>query len=149
MKKGMILIFSVLALGACKNTTEKMPESSNKELQVGEQQIDNAPMIGGEKNDHGCLVAAGETWSELRQKCLKIFEEGTRLNPVHEDSSAVISAFVLFNDDQSKVELFLPEESSKALILDKKDAEVYGDATYSFNAKEGTLYVNGKKQYTK
>ncbi|MGG5507716.1 MULTISPECIES: hypothetical protein [unclassified Myroides] len=149
MRKGMVLLFGVLVFVACKNTTKNTPTSTDQEVQVKEEQVENSPRIGGDKNDKGCLVAAGETWSELRQKCLRLFEEGMRLNPVHKDSAAVISAFVLFNDDKSKVELFLPEESSKTLILDRKDTTGYGDATYRFDAAEGTLYVNGEKQYTK
>jgi len=31
--------------------------------------------IGGEKDEHGCLPAAGYTWCESKQKCLRIWEE--------------------------------------------------------------------------
>jgi len=33
------------------------------------------PLIGGETDEHGCLVSAGYTWCEPKQKCLRIWEE--------------------------------------------------------------------------
>lgn len=147
MKKGWILILSVFAFIGCNNTAKKTPASSGEEQQV-ESQIET-PSIGGAKDDHGCLTAAGETWSELNQTCLRLFEQGVRLNPVQEKGSAVISAFVVFNADQSKIELFLPTEEKQVLILDKKEGNVYKDATYTFDEQEGVLYINGEKKYAK
>lgn len=31
--------------------------------------------IGGEKDEHGCLIAAGYSWCESKQKCLRMWEE--------------------------------------------------------------------------
>ncbi|MBU1164798.1 hypothetical protein KKA15_04535 [Patescibacteria group bacterium] len=35
----------------------------------------NGKLIGGDKDEHGCLVAAGYSWCEPKQKCLRSFEE--------------------------------------------------------------------------
>lgn len=32
--------------------------------------------IGGDKDEYGCLVAAGYTWCESKQKCIRTWEEG-------------------------------------------------------------------------
>jgi|GEM_PF-5430281 len=32
-------------------------------------------LIGGEKDEHGCLVAAGYSWCESKKKCLRSWEE--------------------------------------------------------------------------
>jgi len=32
--------------------------------------------IGGETDEHGCLIAAGYSWCESKQKCLRTWEEG-------------------------------------------------------------------------
>jgi len=32
-------------------------------------------LIGGEKDSHGCLIAAGYSWCEAKQKCLRTWEE--------------------------------------------------------------------------
>jgi len=39
------------------------------------QKESNKP-IGGEKDEHGCLIAAGYSWCETKQKCLRAWEEG-------------------------------------------------------------------------
>jgi putative hemolysin len=31
--------------------------------------------IGGDKDSHGCLIAAGYSWCETKQKCLRTWEE--------------------------------------------------------------------------
>jgi hypothetical protein len=39
--------------------------------------IKNKPpkIIGGDKDSHGCLIAAGYSWCETKQKCLRTWEE--------------------------------------------------------------------------
>ncbi|WP_410881588.1 hypothetical protein [Myroides sp. DW712] len=140
MKKGIVLILGLFAMVACNNTTKK---STNR------PESDTTPeMMGGDKDDHGCLGSAGQTWSELKQKCLQLFEEGLRLDPVSTEGSAVISAFVVENEDQSKLELFLPEEDG-SIILDKKAPNQYENGSYTFDVKEGALYRDKQKQYVK
>jgi putative hemolysin len=33
------------------------------------------PIIGGDKDEHGCLIAAGYSWCDAKQKCLRTWEE--------------------------------------------------------------------------
>jgi putative hemolysin len=35
----------------------------------------NAPVIGGDKDSHGCLIGAGYSWCDVKQKCLRTWEE--------------------------------------------------------------------------
>lgn len=142
MKKGIGLVLGLFTLVAC-NNTPKSATNSQEELSKEVQQV------GGDKDDHGCLVGAGETWSTLKQTCLRLFEAGVRLDPISTEQSAVISAFVVYNDDQSKLELFVPEEEKTSFILDRKEENLYEDDTYKFDAKEGVLYIHGEKQYAK
>lgn len=32
-------------------------------------------LIGGDKDAHGCLPSAGYSWCEIKQKCLRVWEE--------------------------------------------------------------------------
>lgn len=36
---------------------------------------ENPPLIGGQRDDHGCLTPAGYSWCEQKQKCLRPWEE--------------------------------------------------------------------------
>ena len=57
-------------------------------------------LVGGDRDSHGCIGSAGYQWSALTGKCVRLFEEGIRLNPT--DASQTSSAFVMFNADQTQ-----------------------------------------------
>ena len=38
-------------------------------------QTQQQKLIGGDKDSHGCLIAAGYTWCEVKNKCLRTWEE--------------------------------------------------------------------------
>jgi|GEM_PF-1643448 len=35
----------------------------------------NVPLVGGDKDAHGCIGSAGYSWCESKQKCLRVWEE--------------------------------------------------------------------------
>lgn len=35
----------------------------------------NEPIVGGDKDEHGCIGSAGYLWCEAKQKCLRAWEE--------------------------------------------------------------------------
>ncbi|WP_187477918.1 hypothetical protein [Amniculibacterium sp. G2-70] len=141
MRKVVLLSIGIFALTACNN--QKSNSSENKE----EQTVTEQSAVGGDKDEHGCLTAAGETWSQLKQSCIQIFNVGQRLNPIEtKDGEAVISAFVLFNDDKSEAELFLPNTQSNT-ILKITDNQNYESGEYKFDVNESTLYINNEKKY--
>lgn len=69
---------------------------TKKKLVLVYQPVDTTKkMIGVANDDHGCNAAAGYTWSEVRQNCVRLFEDGIRLNSVT-DTASTSSAFVVF-----------------------------------------------------
>lgn len=57
-----------LAIGCpCAETEESCPRdcAENEETRI----------IGGDKDEHGCLVAAGYSWCEIKKECLRVWEE--------------------------------------------------------------------------
>jgi hypothetical protein len=34
-----------------------------------------APMVGSDKDEHGCIGSAGYTWCPIKNKCLRTWEE--------------------------------------------------------------------------
>ena len=141
MKK-MTLCGGLLFLLACGNTPKENPTTTNKNAI-------ESPLVGGDTDEHGCLPSAGQTWSELRQTCLQIFEAGVRLNPVDaKENEAVISAFVLFNEDKSKVEVFTPN-NGQAILEKSAQGDSYENTTFKYNDKEGILYIQGEKRFVR
>jgi len=141
MKKVTLLAWTFLALTACSD--RKSNSRNNPEGQDPEQR----PQIGGDRDRNGCLTAAGETWSGIKQDCIQIFNVGQRLNPIEKNEvEAVISAFVLFNDDRSKLELFLPDQK-KTILLHRDGKGSYQRDSWKFDPEDSTLYIDGKKRY--
>ncbi|HPA25866.1 MAG TPA: hypothetical protein PLK76_03860 [bacterium] len=82
-KKNLILIWAVIVLGILiiagilfyqKNHGNKKVLIENQNQNANQEQV-----IGGDKDEHGCLIAAGYSWCEAKQKCLRVFEEGCSL----------------------------------------------------------------------
>ena len=74
-------------------------------------------LIGGNKDEHGCLTAAGYTWSELRRDCIRIFEDGVRVDDPSLQPS--LTSYAVFAADSSRVEVFRPSPFRNE-ILDRK-----------------------------
>lgn len=114
-----ILIFS---LTACVSTSTK---------QHADQEVD---LVGGDKDEHGCVASAGYIWSDLLQECIRPFEVGVKM--VSEvDSSATSAAFLVFNSDSSKIELFLPDEEEQPIL----DRSVLPDGSILWTAEDGDV----------
>lgn len=74
-------------------------------------------LIGGNKDEHGCLTAAGYTWSELRGDCIRIFEDGVRVDDPSLQPS--LASYAVFAADSGRVEVFRPSPFRNE-ILDRK-----------------------------
>lgn len=49
-------------------------------------------LIGGEKDAHGCLVAAGYSWCEAKQKCLRVWKEECGVSPTASPTATIVPA---------------------------------------------------------
>ena len=142
MKKAVILSGIVLSMLSC-NSPKKEEVKENPNQKVEEQE----ELVGTDRDEHGCISSAGFSWSELQQTCVQLWEAGVRLDPIEvKEGDAVISAFVLFNEDESKAEVVLPKKEG-SVILDKKSENLYEKDEYLYDDKEGTLSINGKAVY--
>ena len=45
-------------------------------VKIKQEEEKEQKLIGGEKDEYGCLVAAGYSWCEKKEKCLRLWEEG-------------------------------------------------------------------------
>lgn len=134
MKNALLILFSAATLTAC-NNANNAPTA------------EEVPAVGGQKSAHGCLVGAGETWSELKQSCVQIFKEGQRLSAVApQTDEAEFSAFVLINEDKFAAELFLPN-TPNSVLLKTSDNVIFEAEVYKFDSQDASLYIDGTKVY--
>ena len=140
--KNLALITTILLAGvACQH------QETNTSAPQAEQPDTSVRSIGGDKDEHGCLIGAGQTWSVLKQDCVQIFSIGKRLNPVHiTGDEAVISAFVLFNEDQSKLELFLPNQK-ETIVIEKGANDLYQRDSLTYDVSNALLSIHNEKRY--
>ncbi|GEN78019.1 hypothetical protein [Chryseobacterium hagamense] len=140
MKKLILTAACMISLSACNKTG---PATTGNTVNPEQR------ATGADKDDHGCMASAGQTWSELKHNCIQVFNEGFRLNPVKpEKGAAVISAFVLMSDDKIKAELFLPDAPDhQSIILTKANEDIYQNGQYKYDAYQSVLYVDGVEKY--
>lgn len=140
MKKLIVTTLCLAGMAAC-----------SKPAKTAEEKTEPAPKaVGADKDSHGCKASAGQTWSELKQNCIQVFNEGFRLNPVDPPKdAAVISAFIILSTDQSKLELFLPDAAGQqSLILNKTGNDLYKNGQYKYDSNKSVLYINDTEKYT-
>jgi hypothetical protein len=88
-------------------------------------------ILGTDSDSQGCVTSAGYKWSKLNNECIRVFEKGMRLVPVDandldddEVDLAMLNAYLLFNDDKTKAEVFLYSEK-ESLEMDQVESDVY------------------------
>ncbi|WP_293788405.1 hypothetical protein [uncultured Pedobacter sp.] len=135
------LAIVVIGLMLCSACGERAGNSEQKDRQAAEN-------IGADQDEHGCIGSAGYTWSKLKNDCIQIFNAGFRLNPVAiQKDKEVTSAFVLMSDDQSRIELFLPDDDQHSILLNKSGDLIYGNDSCRYDAKKSVLYLKDQVAY--
>lgn len=74
---GFMALFLLLILSAC-SINQKSFDASDNYLPTNEilgNEQSGEQLIGGDKDEYGCLIAAGYSWCEVKQKCLRSWEE--------------------------------------------------------------------------
>ena len=144
MKNTLVLSIIALAFTACNNTTPQETDNTDGQPSTTEEM----PMVGGDRDEHGCIASAGYTWSALRGECIQVFEVGTRLNPEDiKEEEAVISAFIVSKEgDNSQVELFITGEEQNPILKQEADG-TFKNGKYTYNAQTKELSIDGKVAY--
>lgn len=110
---------------------------------------DTPVSLGTDKDKNGCVTSAGYKWSLLREECIRVFDEGYRLNAIEElkEDGTAFSAFVVFSEDKKEAELFLPD-SEESIMLEKVKDGVYEKGEWYLDVvKDYTLQKSGVVQY--
>lgn len=68
---GLYIILGILLYKFLKNTFN--PENVGKA--VAETSNRAQQMVGGDKDEHGCIGSAGYTWCEGKSACIRLWEE--------------------------------------------------------------------------
>lgn len=86
------------------------------------------PLVGNDRDSHGCIGSAGYTWSVLKNECIRIFEAGVPFDAYGSNQDITLSAFVVLSKDRRTAELFLPRGSRGGILLERKNAALLENA---------------------
>lgn len=115
-----------------------------------EVEIDKTVVLGTDKDENGCVASAGYKWSGLRNECIRVFEEGYRLNPIDalKEDGISKSAFVIFEEGGDNAELYLPNAGKAIMLKRENDKSSYKDKVWTLQLNTGyTLSKNGQPLY--
>ena len=143
MKKLMLLPALLMLCMSCEFML-KDRDTSNAEVKPEEKIV-----LGNDKDAKGCVTSAGYKWSLLRKECIRVFEEGYRLNAIDslkaENSAA--SAFVVFDKEEKDAELYLPA-TEKSILLKKQSEGIYKAGIWTLQTSKGySLKRQGRMVY--
>jgi len=90
-----IIIVSAIAL----NISQRFGRNSVPETPVPAKQAEE-PLLGGDRDEHGCIGSAGYSWCEAKAKCLRAWEESCEAAQVEvtwpKPGSTIISPLEVF-----------------------------------------------------
>ena len=68
------------------------------------------------KDEHGCMVLMGMMWSGIKNDCIDLSKTATRLNPIEMKDRGKSPAYLIFSDDKTKAEVYLPDNDHSVMI---------------------------------
>ena len=103
----------VLIVSSCRLIDQK--EDTEEKANVATA-VKDSTMVN-DKDENGCLASAGYVWSKVNKECVKGFS-GIQLNPSdkQDNQDETLSAYVLFNEDASQAEIFLPKDTTSIVL---------------------------------
>ena len=100
------------------------------------------PMIGSGTDEHGCLVAAGQSFSKIKNGCVQVFDVAdVRLD---DPDNATLAIYGIFSADKSKVEIFWSSLPESVILRAKGSGYVSKDGKISL-LKSGKDYKIRRK----
>ena len=109
-------------------------------------------VLGGDKDENGCLASAGYTWSKLKKECVRIFT-GLQLlpfeNTAKDEDAAVLAAYVLFDEKKDNAEIFLPNQDESILLKRESEGKPWVNGEWQLIAWKGfVLKKDGKTVFS-
>lgn len=131
MKKVFLITVTVIALMACKNKQHEKGATEQKEETVTPVEAEPEP------NEKACLYSNGRAESTLKQTCIELVALDIKLNPLLDGAmTGGDFAYVLFNEDQTKAEIFLPQHDA-GIILNKTNTGNWKSGDYRLISWKG------------
>ncbi|EJL69150.1 hypothetical protein [Chryseobacterium populi] len=105
-----------------------------------------AQKVGGDRDVHGCIGSAGYTYSQIKNDCVRVFEQKIKLKEISSDKSYTSMTAVIFSKDMKRAEVFIPDGAAKSIILEKEGKnKIWKSGSYIKESYVLTPYKKNKK----
>ena len=147
MKKLLIATSLASLLAACggsKNEPPADPAPAPPEMSAEQQQAaEQAPAVGGDQDAHGCLPSAGQTWSNLRNECVQIFDiaDITLQDPAND----TLAVYVILSQDKKQAEVFAADLQDGVILNSSKGGYASKDGKIRLTKGKGNNNWTNKK----
>lgn len=75
-------------------------------------------IVGGSKDEHGCIPTAGYTFSFSRNECVRPFEHIKLISS--QNPAATLGGFIVMANDNESLDLYLPNRVHELLTLESE-----------------------------
>lgn len=139
MKRITVVFMFAIFLAACNQKSDEQKNNTDATA------TDSAHIVGNDIDENGCIGSAGYIWSDAKNRCIRIFEEGSRLDAVLSGMDTTVSAFVVFptSPKDSVAEVFVPSASG-GLLLQKKSEANWSNDSISLTESNGNFILQSK-----
>lgn len=131
MKNRLPLLLAASLLTACVTSHKRQPPANPAppppQMTLNEDAASAPTALGGDKDPHGCLPAAGQSWSKLRHACIQPFDVADiRLQ---DPANPTLAIYAILAADQSQAELFSADQAESLLLDSVKGGYAAPDGT--------------------
>ncbi len=102
------------------------------------------------KDTNGCIKEPGFKWSKIKKECIRVVNEGYRINPINDldNLESSKSGYVLLSEDALAAEVFLQELPQSIYLTRKYKDQIFKEKKYSLSIPDGySLYCNDSLIY--
>lgn len=114
MEKCFLFVFILISLVSCKKIEQEVEPEIVKKQTISDT-IENA-----DKDENGCLTAAGYVWSQLNKECIRIYDSAIILYPFanQNNENETLNAYIVFSKDGgNEAEIFFPNSEKGKIFI--------------------------------
>ncbi len=123
-------------------------QESLRKKNVDDNNVEQGQIIGGDKDEGGCLVGAGYSWCELKQKCLRTWEEPCIDSGIQSQVEAYLKEHISELSPEKEVlggKFYITQFrfiNDQQVVIDYEDGHIALIANVLFSAEGDKITIN-------